>query len=97
MEIKVVVPDSYLGDIMGDITSRRGRVLGMDPDHKKTIIHAVCPLAELQRYAPDLRSMTSGQGIFTMEFEGYEDVPSNLEAKIIKESPFGGAKDEDDE
>ena len=57
----------------------------------------ICPLPEIQRYAPDLRSMTSGQGIFTMEFEGYEDVPSNLEAKIIKESPFGGAKDEDDE
>ena len=96
-KMDITIPSASVGDIMGDITSRRGRVLGMDPDHKKTIIHAVCPLAEIQRYAPDLRSMTSGQGIFTMEFEGYEDVPSNLEAKIIKESPFGGAKDEDDE
>lgn len=93
----ITVPSDAVGDIMGDITSRRGRVLGMDPDHKKTVIHAVCPLAEIQRYAPDLRSMTSGQGIFTMAFEGYEEVPSNLEAKVIKESPFGGAKDEDEE
>ena len=96
-KMDITIPSASVGDIMGDITSRRGRVLGMDPEHKKTIIHAICPLAEIQRYAPDLRSMTSGQGIFTMEFEGYEDVPSNLEAKIIKESPFGGAKDEDDE
>ncbi len=96
-KMDITIPSESVGDIMGDITSRRGRVLGMDPEHKKTIIHAICPLAEIQRYAPDLRSMTSGQGIFTMAFEGYEDVPSNLEAKIIKESPFGGAKEEDDE
>lgn len=96
-KLDITIPSDSVGDIMGDITSRRGRVLGMDPEHKKTVIHAVCPLAEIQRYAPDLRSMTSGQGIFTMEFEGYEEVPGNLEAKIIKESPFGGAKDEDDE
>ena len=96
-KMDITIPSECVGDIMGDITSRRGRVLGMDPEHKKTIIHAICPLAEIQRYAPDLRSMTSGQGIFTMAFEGYEDVPSNLEAKIVKESPFGGAKDEEED
>ncbi len=96
-KMDITIPSNSVGDIMGDITSRRGRVLGMDPEHKKTVIHAICPLAEIQRYAPDLRSMTSGQGIFTMAFEGYEDVPANLEAKIIKDSPFGGAKEEDDE
>ncbi|MCL2326427.1 MAG: elongation factor G [Proteobacteria bacterium] len=96
-KMDITIPSDSVGDIMGDITSRRGRVLGMDPEHKKTIIHAICPLAEIQRYAPDLRSMTGGQGIFTMEFMGYEDVPGNLEAKIVKESPFGHAKDEDDE
>ncbi len=95
--LDITVPSASVGDIMGDITSRRGRVLGMDPEHKKTVIHAVCPLAEIQRYAPDLRSMTSGQGTFTMAFYGYEDVPSMLEAKIIKESPFGGAKDDDED
>ena len=96
-KMDITIPTDSVGDIMGDINSRRGRVLGMDPEHKKTVIHAICPLAEIQRYAPDLRAMTSGQGVFTMEFEGYEDVPSNLEAKIIKESPFGGAKEEDDD
>ncbi|MBQ9817891.1 MAG: elongation factor G [Proteobacteria bacterium] len=96
-KMDITIPTESVGDIMGDINSRRGRVLGMDPEHKKTVIHAICPLAEIQRYAPDLRAMTSGQGIFTMEFEGYEDVPANLEAKIVKESPFGGAKEEDDE
>ena len=96
-KMDITIPTDSVGDIMGDINSRRGRVLGMDPEHKKTVIHAICPLAEIQRYAPDLRAMTSGQGIFTMEFEGYEDVPANLEAKIIKESPFGGAKEEDDD
>lgn len=97
-KLDITVPSDAVGDIMGDITSRRGRVLGMDPEHKKTVIHAICPLAEIQRYAPDLRSMTSGQGIFTMAFEGYEDVPSNLEARVIKESPFmeSSKEDEDD-
>lgn len=96
-KMDITIPSDSVGDIMGDITSRRGRVLGMDPEHKKTVIHAICPLAEIQRYAPDLRSMTGGQGIFTMEFFGYEEVPGNLEAKIVKESPFGGAKDEDED
>lgn len=96
-KMDVVIPSDSVGDIMGDITSRRGRVLGMDPGHKKTVIHAICPLAEIQRYAPDLRSMTGGQGMFTMEFFGYEELPSNLEARVIKDSPFGGAKEEDDD
>lgn len=96
-KMDITIPSDSVGDIMGDINSRRGRVLGMDPDHKKTIIHAICPLAEIQRYAPDLRAMTGGQGIFTMEFSGYEDVPGNLEAKIVKESPFGGAKDDEED
>ncbi|MFA5625338.1 MAG: elongation factor G [Bradymonadales bacterium] len=96
-KMDITIPSDAVGDIMGDINSRRGRVLGMDPDHKKTIIHALCPLAEIQRYAPDLRAMTGGQGTFTMEFVGYEDVPANLEANIVKESPFGGAKDDDED
>ncbi|MDX9720374.1 MAG: elongation factor G [Myxococcota bacterium] len=95
-KMDIIIPSDAMGSIMGDITSRRGRVLGMEPQGKKTIIHAICPLAEIQRYAPDLRSMTGGQGVFTMEFDGYEDVPGNLEAKIIKESPFRGAVEEED-
>lgn len=94
MEIRV--PNENMGDIMGDITARRGRVLGMEPDGKKwTTIRTVTPLAEIQRYAPDLRSMTGGQGTFTMEFEGYEDLPAHLEDKIVRESPFGGEEEEE--
>jgi len=88
MEIRV--PNDNMGDIMGDITSRRGRVLGMEPDGKMTVIRATVPLAEIQRYAPDLN-----QGTFTMEFEGYEDLPSNLEDKVLRDSPFVDSDDED--
>jgi len=87
-KLEIVVPSDNMGDIMGDVTSRRGRILGMEPKGKKTIIQAVCPLAEMQRYAPDLRSMTGGQGTFTMEFEGYEDLPTNLVKKVVAASPF---------
>ncbi|MCP4920672.1 MAG: elongation factor G [Proteobacteria bacterium] len=84
----IVVPSESMGDIMGDITSRRGRVMGMEPRGNKTVIEASAPLAEIQRYAPDLRSMTAGKGTFTMDFGGYEEVPGNLQDKIIAESPF---------
>ncbi len=86
--MEIVVPSESMGDIMGDVTSRRGRVLGMEPKGKRTIIKAVCPLAEIQRYAPDLRSMTGGKGSFTMEFSGYEPVPHNLIDSIKAASPF---------
>jgi elongation factor G len=92
--LNIVVPTESMGDIMGDITSRRGRVMGMDPKGKNTIIQASAPLAEIQRYAPDLRSMTGGKGTFTMDFSGYEEVPSNLQAKVIAESPFRKDHDE---
>ena len=93
-DMQIVVPSESMGDIMGDITSRRGRVMGMEPKGKKTVINASCPLAEIQRYAPDLRSMTAGKGTFTMTFAGYEEVPSNLQDKIVQESPF--RRDSDD-
>ncbi|MBT3218411.1 MAG: elongation factor G [Proteobacteria bacterium] len=94
-EMEIVVPGECMGDIMGDITSRRGRVLGMGTKGKKSVIHAACPLSEIQRYAPDLRSMSGGKGTYTMSFLGYEDVPQNMEAKIVSESPF--RKDDDDD
>ena len=93
--MEIVVPSDNMGDIMGDITSRRGRILGMEPKGSKTIIQAVVPLGEIQRYAPDLRSMTGGQGTFTMEFEGYEDLPTNLVDKVVAASPFHKDDDED--
>lgn len=95
-KLEIVTPTESMGDIMGDVTSRRGRVLGMDTKGKYTIITALCPLAEIQRYAPDLNSMTGGKGSFVMAFEAYEEVPSNLAEKVRQASPFRDTGDEDE-
>ena len=81
--LKVKAPGDYMGDIMGDLNSRRGRVLGMDTEGKRGTIQAQVPLAEIQRYAPDLRSMTGGRGTFTIEFSHYEQVPGDMAQKVI--------------
>jgi len=83
MKVSVKVPDANTGDIMGDLNSRRGRVLGMDSEDDKQIINALVPMSELLRYAPDLSSMTGGRGTFTMEFAQYDEVPSDLAQKVI--------------
>ncbi|MCF8136842.1 MAG: elongation factor G, partial [Desulfotignum sp.] len=83
MKVSVKVPDANTGDIMGDLNSRRGRVLGMDSEDDKQIINALVPMSEMLRYAPDLSSMTGGRGTFTMEFAQYDEVPSDLAQKII--------------
>ncbi len=83
MKISILVPDKFTGDIMGDLNSRRGRVLGMDSEGEKQIINANVPMSEILRYAPDLRSMTGGRGTFTMEFDHYDEVPGELAPKII--------------
>ncbi len=88
-EITVTVPDENLGDVIGDLNSRRGRVLGMDPQGGHQLIRALVPLAEVQEYAPDLRSMTAGRGTFTMQFHGYEEVPAALAEKIIAAAQAG--------
>ncbi|QTA80429.1 Elongation factor G [Desulfonema limicola] len=85
MNITVVTPDEYMGDIMGDMNGRRGRVIGMDSEGKKQVIKAQGPLAEFQTYAPDLRSMTGGRGLYSMEFSHYDEVPAQLAEKIIEE------------
>ena len=82
-EVTVTVPDDHLGDVIGDLNSRRGRVLGMDPQRGKQLIRAHVPLVEVQEYAPDLRSMTSGRGTYTMQYDHYEEVPAQLAEKII--------------
>jgi elongation factor G len=84
MNVTVITPDEYMGDIMGDLNGRRGRVQGMDVEGKNQIIRAQVPLSEVQVYAPDLRSMTGGRGTYSMEFSHYEEVPSQLAAKIIE-------------
>lgn len=86
MKITITTPEEYMGDIMGDLNGKRGRVLGMDSQGKNQIISAYVPMAEFQTYAPDLRSMTGGRGMFTIEFSHYDEVPANLADKIIEEA-----------
>ena len=85
--LKVVIPDKFTGDIMGDLNKRRGRVLGMNPmGHGKQTIEADIPLSELYGYSTDLRSMTGGIGEFSYEFSRYEQAPSDVQAKVIEEN-----------
>ncbi|MFH1003025.1 MAG: elongation factor G [Chloroflexota bacterium] len=85
MTLQVTVPDNYTGDIMGDLNTKRARVHGMNPADGVNVIEAEVPLAEIQRYAIDLRSMTQGRGTYTMAFSHYEPVPSNVADKISAE------------
>jgi len=75
-----------MGDVMSDLTTRRGRVQGTDQERGNAIVHAQVPLAEIQRYATDLRSFTQGRGIYTMTFSHYEQVPVHLQAEIIAQA-----------
>ena len=85
--LAVTVPESYVGDVMGDLSKRRGRPLGMTPDADgNTVVEAEVPMAEMSSYAIDLRSMTQARGSFTLEFVRYEEVPKVNQAKIIEEA-----------
>ena len=85
VSMKVTVPDKYTGDVMGDLNKRRGRVLGMNPDHNgNTIIEADVPLLEIYGYSTDLRSMTGGSGDFSYEFARYEQAPGDIQQKEIE-------------
>jgi len=82
--VTITVPEEYTGDIMGDLNTKRAQVQGMDQSVGKTVITALVPLAEMQRYATDLRSLTQGRGVFSMELDHYQDVPSHLAQAIIE-------------
>ena len=86
MLVTVSVPDASVGDVMGDLSSRRGRPQGTEAAGSMTEIKAEVPMAEMLSYAPDLRSITGGQGEYTMEFERYEEVPSHLAQKVVQAS-----------
>jgi elongation factor G len=86
VNIDIEVPDEYMGDVIGDLNSRRGRVQGMDTNGTNQVIKGQVPLAEILKYAPDLRSMTSGRGNFTYTESHYEEVPAYIAEKIIAES-----------
>jgi elongation factor G len=86
MNIEVTVPEDCMGDVMGDLNSRRGRIMGMDSKGGSQVVKAQVPMSEVLKYASDLTSMTSGRGIFTVEFSHYEEVPANFAEKIIEAS-----------
>jgi elongation factor G len=92
MAMEITVPDECMGDVIGDINARRGKVLGVDAKPGSQVIKALVPLAEVLRYSPDLRSMTSGRGSFTMAFSHYEEVPPHLTERIIKEAEAARAQ-----
>ena len=92
MHVEVKVPNEYMGDIMGDMNKRRGRIMGMNQQGSMQLLEAEAPQAEMFKYATDLRSMTQARGSFTMRFERYEEVPANEAQKII-----ANAKIEDDD
>ena len=83
MNVRIVVPDANMGDVMGDMNSRRGRVQGTESERGRTVVVAQVPLAEMLRYTTQLRSITGGRGVFTMEFNRYEIVPNHLAQEII--------------
>ena len=91
MKVAVTVPEDHLGDVMGDINSKRGRVQGMDGEGTLRTVNAEVPMAEMQQYAAELRSMTSGRGTFEMEFDHYEEMPHNEAQAVIS-----AAKDDDE-
>lgn len=86
MRVEVVIPEEYLGDIMGQITSRRGRVEGMEARGNAQVVRAMVPLSEMFGYATALRSSTQGRGVFSMHFDHYEEVPKSISEEIIKKN-----------
>ena len=84
-EVEIKVPEEYMGDVMGDISSKRGKILGMDSDGRFQIIKALVPLAELYKYSSHLRSLTQGRGVHQRKFDHYEEMPKEIEQKVIEE------------
>ena len=96
MNVEVTVPDEYTGDITGDLNRRRGRLAGMERHGNMQVIKAQVPMAEMLRYAPDLDSMTSGRGMFTMEFSHYEEVPPHIADKVIQAAKLEKEKEKEE-
>jgi elongation factor G len=90
VQMTIVVPEDAVGDVVGDLNSRRGRPLGVEPKGSLTEIKAEVPMAEVLDYAPDLRAITAGRGDYTMEFERYEEVPGQIAQKVIAQASDSG-------
>jgi elongation factor G len=97
MDVEITVPENYSGDIMGNLTSRRGRIQGMEPKGHSTIVKAQVPLAEMLTYASDLTSMTQGRGSYAMDFSHYDIVPQQISDKIVAEARAAGHGKEEEE
>jgi elongation factor G len=95
MQMDVTIPDECVGDVIGDLNSRRGRVLGVDAKGGSQIVRAHVPMAEVLQYAPDLRSMTHGRGMFHLEPAHYEEVPEHITDKLIKAAQAEGGEDKE--
>ena len=84
MSVEVIVPDEYLGDVMGDLNSRRGKIGGMEQRKDAQVVSAHVPLSSMFGYVTDLRSLTQGRAVFHMEFSNYQKVPSSIESEILE-------------
>ena len=96
VNVEIIVPEANMGDVLGDLNTRRARVQGMDTQRGRSIVKAQVPLAEMQRYTTDLRSITGGRGVFTMEFSHYEVVPPHIAEEVIRsrQKELAAAKEE---
>ena len=83
MSVEVVTPDEYMGDVIGDLSSRRGKIEGMDQRGSAQVIRAQVPLSEMFGYATDLRSRTQGRAVYTMQFNSYQEVPDSIAKEIV--------------
>jgi elongation factor G len=83
LNVEVIVPEAFMGDIMGDLNSKRGRIQGMEPEDGLQKIRAQVPMAEMFKYSIDLRSMTQGRGFFSMAFSHYEEVPHQVAEQVV--------------
>jgi len=96
VHIRVIVPEANMGDVLGDLNTRRARVQGMESEHGRSVVTAQVPLAEIQRYTNDLRSITGGRGVFSMEPSHYEVVPAHIAEEIIAQKEREDEKEEED-
>ena len=84
MRVEVIVPDEYLGDVMGDLNSRRGKIDGMEQRKEAQVVNAYVPLSSMFGYVTDLRSLTQGRAVFHMDFAKYQQVPASVESEILE-------------
>jgi elongation factor G len=83
MQVVVVTPEEYMGDVMGDLSSRRGRVGGMEQQGNSQVVNAQVPLSEMFGYATDLRSRTQGRATYTMQFDSYQQMPASVQEEVV--------------